>query len=369
MSVMSYAFKILIVDDQPRMCDSLEVLLGGEGYEIYTCNSGKEAIEYLAKNGFDLVLLDIVMPEIGGHRVMHYINSHDPETLVILMTGHASLGSAITALRGGAYDYLRKPVEPEELLRTVKNALDQKRLKTERKRAEEALKRLNEKVLQESKKRKRLSKRLIDLLEMDRKKIAMELHDHIGQKLTALKMDLEIVREKIGASDTSLQELVQAMADKAAQAIEDVMDIAHGLRPTTLDNLGLVPSIRALLDDIKRYSNIEMGFFTSNIPQQFEPEKELAIYRITQEAITNVAKHAQATKLFVNLVKTDEAMSLSVEDNGIGFEPTRVLGRAGGKGPIGLQIMQERVIQLDGEFTIESRPGGGGTHLLVGIPL
>jgi len=142
---MSYAPKILIIDDEPRMCDSLNALLSGQGYEIHTGNSGKEAIEYLTGDGFALVLLDIVMPEMDGHRVMHYINSQHIETLVIVMTGHASTESAIEALRSGAYDYLRKPFEHEELLKTVENALDQKRLKNERKRTEEALRESEEK--------------------------------------------------------------------------------------------------------------------------------------------------------------------------------------------------------------------------------
>ncbi|MBW1677148.1 MAG: response regulator [Deltaproteobacteria bacterium] len=142
---MSYTPRILIVDDEPRMRDSLKALLSGQGYEIHTGNSVKEAIEYLSRNSFDLVLLDIVMPEMDGHRVMDYINSRDIETSVIVMTGHASIESAIEAMRGGAYDYLRKPFEHEELLKTVGNALKQKRLKNKREQAEEALRESEEK--------------------------------------------------------------------------------------------------------------------------------------------------------------------------------------------------------------------------------
>jgi len=142
---MSYTPKILIVDDEPRMCDSLKALLSGQGYEIHTCDCGKEAIECLAKNRFDLILLDIVMPDMDGHRVMHYINSEDIETLVIAMTGYASIESAIETLRSGAYDYLRKPFEHEELLKKVENALKQKRLINGHKHAEEALRESEEK--------------------------------------------------------------------------------------------------------------------------------------------------------------------------------------------------------------------------------
>jgi len=128
---MAYTPKILIVDDEPRMCDSLKVLLSNEGYETQTGYSGQEALECLAKCDIDLALLDIVMPDMNGLQIMDHIKKQDLDTPVIVITGHASVDSAIESLRRGAYDYLRKPFEFEELLKRVKNALDQKRLKKE----------------------------------------------------------------------------------------------------------------------------------------------------------------------------------------------------------------------------------------------
>ena len=122
---------ILIVDDDPRMCDTVEALLKNKGYATQTTNNGKKAIEYLSQNNFDLALLDIVMPEVNGLTVMDYINRKTPETLVIVITGYRSEELAIESLRKGAYDYLKKPFEPEKLIRTVGNALNKKRLKTE----------------------------------------------------------------------------------------------------------------------------------------------------------------------------------------------------------------------------------------------
>jgi PAS domain S-box-containing protein len=130
-AAMAHTPKILIVDDEPRMCDSLKVLLSNEGYEVQTGYSGQEALQWLAKNDFDLVLLDIVMPDMGGHQIMDHINEQYPETLVIVVTGRASVDSAVESLRKGAYDYLKKPFDFDELLKRVKNAVDQKRLKRE----------------------------------------------------------------------------------------------------------------------------------------------------------------------------------------------------------------------------------------------
>ena len=123
--------KILIVDDEPRMCESLSTLLGRQGHEVRTANSGHEAQGELSTHEFDLALLDMMMPDMNGHQLMDYINQSTPETLVIMMTGHATVDSAIGALRRGAYDYVRKPFEFDELVTTVGNALTQKRLKIE----------------------------------------------------------------------------------------------------------------------------------------------------------------------------------------------------------------------------------------------
>lgn len=129
---MTASPKILIVDDEPRMCESLRLLLSGRGYEISTANTGKEAMALMENQQFDLALLDIVIPDMDGHQLMDHISRTSPDTLVVVITGHASLDSAVNALRRGAYDYLRKPFEYEELLKTVQNALDQKQLRCEK---------------------------------------------------------------------------------------------------------------------------------------------------------------------------------------------------------------------------------------------
>jgi PAS domain S-box-containing protein len=124
--------RILIADDEPRFCESLRLLLSSHGYQISTTTSGFEAQTLLSSHEFDLALLDLVIPDINGHQLMEYINYHCPETMVIVITGNGSVESAVSALRQGAYDYLRKPFEYEELLTTVQNALNQKRLKCEK---------------------------------------------------------------------------------------------------------------------------------------------------------------------------------------------------------------------------------------------
>ena len=124
--------RILIVDDEKMMCDSLFFLLNREPYEVFKAYSGEQATKMFSEETYDLVLLDLVMPDIDGYAVMDALIRHNSETLIIIMTGYATMDSAIDAIRRGAYDYLRKPFEHQELLRTVENALNQKRLKAEK---------------------------------------------------------------------------------------------------------------------------------------------------------------------------------------------------------------------------------------------
>jgi PAS domain S-box-containing protein len=126
---MSYHENILIADDEPRMCESLKDLLSTHGYEIKTCCNGHDALECLTEDRFDLVLLDIGMEEMDGSQVLERMPQQLIDIPVIIMTGHASTASAVEALRKGAYDYLRKPFEPEKLFTSVKNALNQRKLK------------------------------------------------------------------------------------------------------------------------------------------------------------------------------------------------------------------------------------------------
>ena len=238
----------------------------------------------------------------------------------------------------------------------------------ERKRAEEALKISRENLLEESNQRKILSKRLIDLLEKDRHEIAIELHDNIGQILTSLKIYLEIIDDKFKPTDTELGSLTKDAIKRANQAINDLNNIAHGLMPGILDPLGLVSSLRSLLNEFRELTDIKIDFFTRNVQKRFEKEKELAIYRIVQEALNNIIKHAEAKNVYVSLLKKGNVLSLSVEDDGVGFDLDKAMKISKGKGPLGLVIMRERAMQLDGEVTIESFLGKG-THILAEIPI
>ncbi len=124
--------KILVVDDEIRMRESIKILLGDRNYRIETCPTADEAVRWLEKNECDLMLLDLMMPGMDGYALLDHVRVRHPDLTVIMMTGHASIESAVEALKRGAYDYLGKPFEHDELVKRVENALDQKRLRAER---------------------------------------------------------------------------------------------------------------------------------------------------------------------------------------------------------------------------------------------
>ena len=256
-------------------------------------------------------------------------------------------------------------IEERHLLSTIAERLGKI---IERMKAEEALKISRENLLEESEQRKILSKKLIDLLEKDRHDIAMELHDNIGQILTSLKINLEIVDDKLKPIDTELGSLIKVAEKRANQAITGINNIAHGLMPSIINALGLVSSLRALLIEFREHTDLKIDFFNRNVPKRFDQEKEIAIYRIVQEALNNIIKHAEAKNVYVSLLKKGNVLSLSVEDDGVGFDQDKAMKISKGKGPLGLVIMRERAMQLDGELTIESKIGKG-THLWAEIPI
>jgi signal transduction histidine kinase len=196
----------------------------------------------------------------------------------------------------------------------------------------------------------------------------MELHDHIGQIMTSLKINLEILNDELKTANPGLVSKTKTIEQRVVETLKEIKNISHGLRPSILDALGLVASLRELFNDIQKGTDIEIKFFNKAIPKRLNPEKALTIYRIVQEGLTNIIKHAQAKEVFVNLTKKDKKLLLSVEDDGVGFDVDKAMKVTKRRGPLGLLIMRERAEQPDGEFTIESKIGKG-THLLVEIPL
>lgn len=221
-----------------------------------------------------------------------------------------------------------------------------------------------DKAQKESRQRRYLAGKLVETLEKDRHEIAMALHDEVGQILTTLKMDLESIRTRSKPIPEAAVQNLKNVENKISKAIRSIKDISRELRPSVLDRLGLIPSIRTLLERARESAGIEVHLFSGDFSNRLHPEVELALFRIVQEALMNIVKHAQANKVFLNLTKKDGAVLLSIEDDGIGFDYDETMDR---QGSLGILIMKERAAMLKGEVQVESQPGKG-THVMAEIP-
>jgi PAS domain S-box-containing protein len=256
----------------------------------------------------------------------------------------------------GEYTILCKDRTTREVeYRAVANILPGRHLSilrdvTDRKRAEDALRLYAERLAD-------LSRRLIRAEEAERRRIAVELHDEIGQALTALKLNLKTVirRPDSPATPQRLEESVGLVE----RTISQVRDLSLDLRPALLDDLGLIPALRSYVGGLARWSSIEAAFVADEENGRHDPEIETACFRIAQEALTNVARHSQARTVRVEIARSESELRLLIADDGAGFDVATAIARAADGASLGLLGMRERASLLGGDVEIASEPGRG----------
>ena len=229
------------------------------------------------------------------------------------------------------------------------------------------LARSNERLRHEMDEREALRRKLLHAQEEERRRIARELHDQMGQNLTALNVGLKSLLD--GQSRSGLGSRVQQLQELATQTARDLHRVAVELRPAALDDLGLVKAIRALIETWSTRYRIDVDFEAGQYKAAgVSSEIETILYRIIQEALNNVAKHSGAKRVALVLRRTEEQVQAIIEDDGRGFD-TRVTSQSGnGSGRLGLLGIRERLGIVGGNFKIESAPNRGAT-LFVRIPI
>jgi two-component system CheB/CheR fusion protein len=214
--------------------------------------------------------------------------------------------------------------------------------------------------------REALRRQLIKAQEEERRRVARELHDQMGQNLTALNLGLNSLDDSDHGGD-AFRSIVRPLQELAAQTARDLHRVALELRPAALDDLGLVKALRNLVENWSLHCRIESDFEATNYdPAKACFEIETTLYRLVQEALNNVAKHSGASQVSVVLRTTPDHVQAIVEDNGHGFEVGRV--RQAEAGRLGIKGMQERLGLLHGKLGIESAPGRG-TTVVARIPI
>ena len=204
-------------------------------------------------------------------------------------------------------------------------------------------------------------RRVVEAQELERARLARELHDETGQALTSILLGLKTLEDRFGTDDS--RAAVSELRDLVVSTLQDVRRLAVELRPAALDDFGLVPAIERLRDTVEEQSVLSVDVQSSIGDERLSPATETALYRIVQEALTNVLKHASAARVTVRLSRDQDSVVLVVQDDGEGFEPGRVRG-----GGLGLVGMRERVALLGGRLVVESSEGAG-TMLKIEVPI
>jgi signal transduction histidine kinase len=207
-----------------------------------------------------------------------------------------------------------------------------------------------------------LSHQILTVQEEERKRISRELHDEIVQTLTGINVQLANLKAAATVNIKGLQGKIASTQRLVEKSVEIVHRFARDLRPTLLDDLGLIPALQSFMKDFTKRTGIRIHFtaFASDRSDQLDSAKRTAFYRLAQEALTNAARHAHASQVKVTVQKLAHAITMEVSDNGIGFEVDRVL-IAKGNNRLGVLGMRERVQMVGGQFNLESAPGNGTT--------
>ena len=204
----------------------------------------------------------------------------------------------------------------------------------------------------------RLSSDLFTVQENERKRISFELHDELGQSMAALKLQVGSISRRLGEAETEeLQMVCDEMRSNINQIIENVRRLARDLSPVVLDDLGLQAAIEYLVNNFAKFYNVNIRYQQTNINHLFDEESQRIIYRILQEALTNIGKHAQAKHVSLVIEEEEREVRFTVKDDGRGFNVQKTLDKKGDERGIGLEAMSERVRILGGKISIVSRPG------------
>jgi len=374
---------ILLVEDSPSDAVLLQECLieNGQGrFEFTHVESLAEGLKHLRQGRFDVLLLDLSLPDSTGRETYLRARAEAPHLPIVVLTGVADEDVGLEAVRHGIQDYLIKgQAAGRQTARAIRYAIERKQMEESLQKAQADLERkveertaqlseANRDLQAEIARRQRVEeahqqvlRRLKSAEETERGRISRELHDRLGQDLTALKLGLQLVKKQ-GPFSPSVQAGISQLEQLADTLMRDIHRLAWELRPAALDDFGLDVALRRYAGEWAGLNGVAVDFHSQGVETNRLPaELETILYRITQEALTNVLRHAKAQRVSVLLERLPGHVLLIVEDDGQGFDAQAVLKAADAHGKLGLLGMQERVTLAGGTIEFESTPGAGAT--------
>lgn len=354
---MKNEINILLLEDSATDADLIRHALAQGGFIFCWnhVNNKKDFVRELERFAPDLILSDFSLPSLDGYTALEIAREKRPDAPFIFVTGTLGEEVAIETLKKGATDYVLKH-RLSRLVPSVQRALREAGERVERKRAEEELRRSHEQL-------RALSVHLQHVREEERIRIAREVHDELGQSLTGLKLQLTWLAGRWPKEMKSHHEKIRAMGDRIDETIQIIRRIATELRPGLLDAAGLLAALEWQANEFQRQTGIECRVKSAVRKTIWDQELNTAFFRIFQETLTNIIRHAQATKVEVRLAELGDNFTLEVKDNGRGISETEIRNTRS----LGLLGMRERAALLGGEVRLRGEPGRG-TTVSVRIP-
>jgi signal transduction histidine kinase len=349
-----------MVDDQPAKLLSYEAILRDLNENLIKVSSGREALDQLLKNDIALVLLDVSMPDIDGFELANLIRQHPryQSTAIIFISGvHLTDLDRIRGYQRGAVDYISVPVVPE-LLRAKVSVFAELYRKTRE------LEDVNNELRLTEERLRHLTGRLMQIQDSERRRVARDVHDGLGQYLVGVKMGIDQFARRL-ANDPEGRETMTEISRLLNQAITETRTISHLLHPPLLDEIGLESALSVYTDGFAKRSGISITLDVSSNLGRLDSDIETALFRVVQECLLNVHRHSNSATARVSLRRENEGVTLKVRDDGIGMSHAQ---EPDGTGlGVGLLGIRERLRQLDGSLQIVSG-SGKGTAVIASIP-
>jgi signal transduction histidine kinase len=355
---MKHELRILLVEDSPLHAELVENVLreGNLPFSLTRVDTEEAFRNQIDRFPPDLILSDYALPSFNGHAALEIAKEKVPEVPFIFVTGTMGEEVAIETLKNGATDYVLK-TRLARLMPAVQRALREAGERRERQRAEEKLQRSHAQL-------RALTTYLQYVREEERTRIAREVHDELGQALTGLKLDLSWLGKHLAKNGRPLRQKVDTMSAHIDATIQTVRRIATELRPGILDDLGLVAAIEWQANEFQTRTGIKCVVATTVTEAIWDQDFTTVFFRIFQETLTNIIRHAHATQVEVRLTEEAGRLVLVVQDNGRGITDEEISNTRS----IGLIGMRERAALLNGEINFTGQPRGG-TVVTVRIPL
>lgn len=360
--------KILFVEDDPESTE-LFVNCFAREYTIISVASAEEAFEVFKREpDIAMVLSDQNMPGMSGVDLLSRIYAQNPEVVRIIITGYIDISDTIDAInKGHIYQFILKPWDIVQMRMILSQAAQTWVLTKENSMLHEQILEQNQ-LLTETNQQCRISEKnlrnlstaLLNAREDEQKRVAMELHDELGQSLAALKLQIRVMSDEF-TDQPQVCDWLGRLRSNINEIIENVRRLSRNLSPVIIDDLGLDAALENIVKNFSMVYSIPCSYHPQSLDVIQSADGRRLMYRLVQESLNNIGKHSEATHVDFSIDVNESSVRMKIADNGKGFDLQEVENRSPEHKGIGLTAMVERINMLGGTVDIESTLGSGTT--------